>query len=251
MFWAQLLAQEAEAVYAWNRTPRALPAGVLPLGDADYQRLDIVFLCTSIASVGSVAETIASRLHPRTIVADTCSVKVEPLADLDRVIPAENPLLGTHPMFGPDSARNGADGLPMVFSPVRIAPDQLAMVQDFFRKYQLDQLVMTPEEHDREAAYTQGITHFIGRVLKDLDLKPSPIATLGYTRLLQVMEQTCNDPWSLFMDLQQRNPYTAAMRRDIRVSLDRTLQLLGDSDAGGDAAANAGPGADSGAASSD
>ena len=225
-FWAQLVAQQAEAVYAWNRTPRELPEGVQPLTPDLYSRLDIVFLCTSIASVGEVARDIAPLLHPHTIVADTCSVKVEPLAELERIIPPANPLLGTHPMFGPDSARDGAAGLPMVFSPVRISPDRLAEIQAFFAGYQLQQLVMTPDEHDREAAYTQGITHFIGRVLKDLDLQPSPIATLGYTRLLQVMEQTCNDPWSLFMDLQQRNPHTAGMRRRIQASLDRTLRLL-------------------------
>ena len=32
---------------------------------------------------------------------------------------------------------------------------------------------MTTHEHDREAAYTQGITHFIGRTLNELNLHPS------------------------------------------------------------------------------
>ncbi|MCK7521362.1 MAG: hypothetical protein MZV64_28610 [Ignavibacteriales bacterium] len=33
--------------------------------------------------------------------------------------------------------------------------------------------VMTPGEHDQEAALTQGITHYIGRVLKDFGVRPS------------------------------------------------------------------------------
>ncbi|MFW5801916.1 MAG: prephenate dehydrogenase/arogenate dehydrogenase family protein [Spirochaeta sp.] len=225
-FWAELLLQQADAVYAWNRTPRELPHGVQPLTDDIYERLDIVFLCTSIASVRDIARYIAPRLHPHTIVADTCSVKMQPVADLIAELPRENPILGTHPMFGPDSAGNGVEGLPLVLSPVRLEPEAMTAVQNFFMEYRMNILHMSPEEHDREAAYTQGITHFIGRVLKDLELRPSPIATLGYTRLLQVMEQTCNDPWSLFMDLQQRNPYTADMRSKIKQSLDKFLFLL-------------------------
>ena len=57
---------------------------------------------------------------------------------------------------------------------------------------------MTPDQHDEEAAFTQGITHFIGRVLKQLELKDSSIATLGYVKLQEIVEQTCNDPHAAF-----------------------------------------------------
>lgn len=85
---------------------------------------------------------------------------------------------------------------------------------------------MSAEEHDREAAFTQGITHFIGRVLKDMNLKPSPIATMGYRKLLEIVEQTCNDPWQLFLDLQQYNPYTKEMRNQLQTSFQRILSSL-------------------------
>ena len=38
---------------------------------------------------------------------------------------------------------------------------------------------MTPEEHDQLAAKTQGITHFVGRVLKDAGVGVTEIDTLG------------------------------------------------------------------------
>jgi prephenate dehydrogenase len=85
---------------------------------------------------------------------------------------------------------------------------------------------MSPQEHDRKAAYTQGITHYVGRVLADLDLEPSPISTLGYHKLLEIREQTCNDPWQLFLDLQRFNPYTKEMRERLHRSLDRMLKQL-------------------------
>lgn len=227
-FWAEMLKEKAEIVYAWNRTPGKIPPGVLELRPENYRDLDCVFLCTSINSVEEVAGSIAKYLYPGTIVADTCSVKVEPLRALENCIPKENPVLGTHPMFGPDSARDGVAGLPMVLTAQRISDELFRNVYSFFENYDMQLYEMTAEEHDREAAYTQGITHFIGRVLADMKLKPSPIATLGYKRLLQVMEQTCNDPWSLFVDLQQRNPYTSDMRRSMQESLSTMLKLLGD-----------------------
>jgi prephenate dehydrogenase len=61
------------------------------------------------------------------------------------------------------------------------------------------------------AASSQGITHFIGRVLSEAGVVSTPINTLGFNDLLAVIEQTCNDSWDLFRDLQKYNPYTNEM----------------------------------------
>ena len=37
------------------------------------------------------------------------------------------------------------------------------------------------------------------------------INTFGFNELLGVIEQTCNDSWDLFKDLQRFNPYTNTM----------------------------------------
>ena len=70
---------------------------------------------------------------------------------------------------------------------------------------------MTPEDHDRDAAMSQGITHFIGRALSQSGVSSTSINTLGFNELLGVVEQTCNDSWDLFKDLQNYNPYTVKM----------------------------------------
>ena len=85
---------------------------------------------------------------------------------------------------------------------------------------------MSPDEHDRRAAYTQGVTHLVGRILADLGLESSPIATLGYRRLLEIVEQTCHDSWQLFLDLQRYNPYTAEMRHKLRGSIEGVMRRL-------------------------
>jgi len=85
---------------------------------------------------------------------------------------------------------------------------------------------MDPGEHDREAALTQGLTHYLGRVLAQLELRPSRIASLGYQKLLEIIEQTCNDSWQLFFDLQQYNPYTRDMRNRLAASLSEVKNRL-------------------------
>ena len=83
--------------------------------------------------------------------------------------------------------------------------------KQYFESKAIKVVEMTPEEHDRLAAKTQGITHFIGRVLKDAGIGVTQIDTLGFKELLAVIDQTCYDSWDLFTDLQNYNPYTTSM----------------------------------------
>ena len=57
------------------------------------------------------------------------------------------------------------------------------------------------------------------RLLAELKLQPTLIDTHGYEKLLEVMGQTCNDSWQLFLDLQNYNPYAPKMRKDLDDSI--------------------------------
>mgnify|MGYP003833104847 CR=1 FL=1 len=226
VLWARLLAR-AFPVVAHNRTPRPFPDPSIPMVSLEeLAASDVVFICTAISSIEPVLEGLAPHLAPGTLVADTCSVKIYPVRCMERILPPEVRILGTHPMFGPDSARDGFDGLPLILCPVRISGDDTRFWRELFSGFGLRVFTMTPDEHDREAAFTQGIAHFVGRVLKDLDLRPSAIATMGYRKLLEIMEQTCNDPWRLFLDLQNYNPHTLEMRDLLQRSFRRILAKL-------------------------
>lgn len=225
-FWARLLAGRFE-VRGCNRTPgRPVPDGVIAATEDETLSSDVVFLCVAISAMEEVLERIRGRLKPGALVLDTCSVKVHPVRLMKKLLPDSVSIIGTHPMFGPDSGKDGVAGLPLIMSPARNTAEQFELWRGIFLSFGLKVVTLSPEDHDREAAYTQGITHFIGRVLKDLELDGSEIATTGYRRLLEVMEQTCNDPWQLFIDLQRYNPYTRRMRQDLRLSLERMLERL-------------------------
>ncbi len=224
--WARFLAEHFPVI-AYNRSPgRTVPPGVRAGSLEEAAASPVVFLCVAISAVKAVAGQIAPLLAKETLVADTCSVKVYPLSVLESELPGHVRILGTHPMFGPDSVKGGMKGLPMILCPRRISQEGLDYWDRFFTEAGLSTLIMSADQHDREAAFTQGVTHFIGRVLSDLRLQPSSIATLGYRKLLEVMEQTCNDPWQLFVDLQRYNPHTGEMRAKLQHSLSKLLDEL-------------------------
>jgi len=225
-FWARALSHHFE-VAGYSRNPeRETPPGVARVSEDDLLRRPVLFLCPAISAMEEVLQRIGPKVREDALVIDTCSVKVHPAAMMQRHLGPGVEILATHPMFGPDSAVSGFSGLPMVLCPVRIGRERMALWEGFFRSLGLDVIVMSPEDHDVEAAYTQGVTHYVGRVLADLKLKPSRLATLGYRKLIEIMEQTCNDPWQLFLDLQRLNPYTGEMRDRLHRSLDRILDAL-------------------------
>ncbi|WP_319562315.1 prephenate dehydrogenase/arogenate dehydrogenase family protein [Marispirochaeta sp.] len=225
-FWAARLADYTDVV-AFSRSPKSdIDPRIGLVSEDELADCDAVVLCVAISAMEDVVSRIADRIKPGTLVMDTCSVKVYPVSVMQSSLPETVQILGTHPMFGPDSGRNGIDGLPLVYSPVRISFAADSFYRDLFRKMGLHLVEMTPDDHDKTAAYTQGITHFLGRVLQDLHLEPSPIATLGYSKLLEIIEQTCNDPEQLFLDLQRYNPHTHEMRESLKYSLDRFMTKL-------------------------
>ena len=233
-FWAGLLAKSFD-VYGYSRNPdRITPEGVRRIEYEELFSCDVLFLCNAISSMETVLSAMKDYLKPGTLVVDTCSVKVYPVNLMRSLLPEQVGILGTHPMFGPDSGKDGVKGLPIVLCQERISDEQYIFWKDCFREMGLVLQEMTPEEHDREAAYTQGITHFVGRTLNELNLHESSIGTAGYTRLLDIIRQTCNDPWQLFLDLQKYNPYTSQMRRDLHRGLEKMLQTFDNIESLGD-----------------
>jgi len=225
-FWAGILAKKF-TVYGYNRTlKKDLPSGVTPVTEEDILSCDTIIFCTAISSFEEILTRVGREIKPGSLVMDTCSVKCYPLSVMERFLPETVSIIATHPMFGPDSAAAGVSGLPIVFWPHRAEKQEVSLWEEYFLSLELKVLKKDPKEHDQEAAYTQGITHFLGRVLKDLNLQPSTMATLGYGKLMEIIQQTCNDPYQLFLDLQRYNPYTARMRKDLAASFEKILEAI-------------------------
>ena len=229
-FWAELLGQKFD-VYGYNRTLSVnKPKNVSIITENDILQCDVLFLCVSISSLESVLKNISNRIKPGCLVFDTCSVKVHPVQLMESILPDSVDIIASHPMFGPDSGKNGVKKLPIVFIPIRDRAGFANTWKKIFLEYEMNVIEITAEMHDKDAAFTQGVTHFIGRVLNELHLKESEISTTGYKSLLSIVEQTCNDPLQLFRDLQHYNPFTHGMRQELNDSLKKTMDMLAEAD---------------------
>ena len=94
----------------------------------------------------------------------------------------------------------------MMFDPVSVhVSSRCEAFLDSFRREGCRMLEMSCETHDAFAAGSQFLTHTTGRILAALNPTSTPINTAGYSKLLQVVEQTQKDSWELYQGLYKFN----------------------------------------------
>eukprot|EP01025_Chloroclados_australasicus_P020410 TRINITY_DN21511_c0_g1_i1.p2 TRINITY_DN21511_c0_g1~~TRINITY_DN21511_c0_g1_i1.p2 ORF type:complete len:196 (+),score=25.71 TRINITY_DN21511_c0_g1_i1:313-900(+) len=76
---------------------------------------------------------------------------------------------------------------------------------EIFRSEGCKMVEMSCEEHDRQAANTQFITHTVGRVLGEMGVESTSINTRGYESLLNLVQNTANDSFDLYYGLFMYN----------------------------------------------
>lgn len=194
---------------------------------ADIYKSDTIFYAVPIDAFETVINNHKKHFKDHHVLIDVLSVKLHPAYVLGKYLKgmATQAIL-THPMFGPDSSRGGFEGLPLIIDQFTSDQTQFTFWKNYFKSKKLNVLEMTPREHDRLAAKSQGLTHFIGRLMADFGLQPSSIDSMGTKKLLEVKEQTCNDTWTLFTNLQHYNPYTKAMRIKLGNTYDKLYNKL-------------------------
>lgn len=153
------------------------------------------------------------RFFDEHLLIDVLSVKIHPAKVFKKYLSGtKTRAILTHPMFGPDSSKAGFTGLTLIMNRFSARQKEYLKWKQYFSRKGLKIIEMSARKHDRLAAVSQGLTHFVGRLLYEVGFKKSVIDTLGAKKLYEVMRQTCNDTWKLFFDLQNFNPYTKRMR---------------------------------------
>ncbi|HUP24382.1 MAG TPA: prephenate dehydrogenase/arogenate dehydrogenase family protein [Thermoanaerobaculia bacterium] len=171
------------------------------------------------------AAALAARRFLRTgaRVYDVASVKVKPLRVLDEILPRDASLLGLHPMFGPQSGRDGIQGLKVVLcrppGPRRAAAPR-AVRRVLEAQLGLRVWELTPERHDHQMAHIQGLTHWFARALREIELPSPELATVAYQHMLAIEENLRYDSDALFLTIQRENPFGAAARAELRRRLE-------------------------------
>ncbi len=193
--------------------PAAQPDGVARLTDlATAAACPVVILAVPVEALPETLSAITPHLREDALVIDVGSVKVGPARLMADHLPIHVQAVGTHPLFGPQSAKDGVAGLRIAVCPVR--GDRPARRVAAFCRHALRLKVfrVTPEDHDREAAMVQGLTHLISRVLLSMEPLPTRMTTVSFERIMQAVEMVRYDSPAVFRAIERENPFSAEVR---------------------------------------
>lgn len=220
--------QKGFDVLAYDPEPQMEPDGIQFTSMKKVIQCDTVFICVPIRSLKDVIIRIKDQLNPKSTIIDVCSVKKYPQELMKEYLPKNIGYIATHPLFGPDSYQTNKN-LKMMAYPERDVYDIYHFWKQYFSGQGIEVIQIDPDTHDKLASNSQGITHFIGRSLKEFGAKRSTIDTEGFRNLLDLVNQTCNDTWELYEDLQTYNPYTKMMIKQINEAIQiQTTKLTKD-----------------------
>lgn len=250
----------------------------LPLSNKDaflQEDLDVIVVATSIMSFESTIQSLVPHLKEDLkrraakgdlvkgpLIVDVLSVKEHARQVMLDLLPPECDILCTHPMFGPDSGKNGWHGLNFVYEKTRI--DQMVLEQNnstdngeafvdtegrvhnihedndshvealdrmerFLSIWEEEGCRMVPlsaKDHDAYAANSQFITHLMGRILGSQGLATTPIDTKGFESVLKLVESTTADSFDLFYGLYKYNQNSLETIVKLRSAMDEVIEKL-------------------------
>jgi prephenate dehydrogenase len=190
----------------------------------DALKNETIFIAVPIRDFESLIHEIKNDIQGNKTVIDVCSVKVFPKNVMTQNLSAEIDIIATHPLFGPDSLKDS--GSVMTMESVRDSYGRFEFWKNYFDSQNITIEEISAEEHDMMAARSQGLTHFVGRVIDDFGTDQTRIDTEGYKALHKLVNQTCNDSWELFEDIQSYNPYTQKMVSKLSESFKKINEIL-------------------------
>ncbi|MGB3178443.1 MAG: prephenate dehydrogenase [Albidovulum sp.] len=187
---------------------------------------DVILIASPVSSFEQVVSEIAVACKPGALIVDVGSVKVVPSEIMRRLLPNHVDIVASHPLFGPQSATTGIEGLKIAICPIQ--GRRHARLAAFLRKaLGLTVIMTTPEDHDQEAAVVQGLTHLIAKVLLRMGPLPTRMTTKSFDLLSEAISMVQHDAPEVFEAIEKANPYAETVRRrffDLAASLSVELE---------------------------
>ncbi|MFW6054977.1 MAG: prephenate dehydrogenase/arogenate dehydrogenase family protein [Thermodesulfobacteriota bacterium] len=206
---------------------RPLPEASLLQANLDS---DLVLLAVPIKSMQEVLQKVRRHLPAKSILADICSVKIRPLQLM--LGSHSGPVVGLHPLFGPDADISRPLKVALVPGRERQAKNE---VRDLLGFMGLRPFETSAEEHDQAMALIQGL-NFVTTVSYLSAASESPglekFLTPSFERRLQAARKMLTEDGELFQDLFEVNPFSQDAVRSYRSYLNLAaageLDLLND-----------------------
>lgn len=220
------LAGHVREIVGLDPGPAETPPGVRRGALDDLGRCGVVVLAVPLGDFEPALRAVGPALAPGTLVVDVASVKTRPVELMLRHAPSSCRVIGTHPLFGPQTAAEvGLSGQTVALCPARAPRSVVRLLRRFLEhRLGLHAIEISADEHDRQMAMVQAVTHVIGRAATAMALPDLPLATLAYTRLLQLKRNTERDSKALYDTIQHGNAHASDARRRLLDALDRVVR---------------------------
>jgi prephenate dehydrogenase len=170
---------------------------------------DLIIPCVPIPMLESVIQKISPYLKEGQTIMHICSVQLYPEKILLKYVPDFVNLIGSHPMFGPQTLKACGDsfhGLNFIINPIRCSDDIFNEINKFLKGLHFNMVKMGATEHDIQAAKFHFISHLSANILTKLNLKKTSIDTKSYEFLFNFLDRIEPNPL-LLQSMLKYNPY--------------------------------------------
>ena len=203
-----------------DKSKIAKEIGVVFTSVEECAKKDIVILCVPISKFESVLNQIIPQLKRNATVLDVCSVKEKPCKFMNEYVSKSNCCIGAHPLFGPDTAKNGLKDKKIVLCPIS-STQKISKITNFLNQIGLDVIITDPQNHDIEMAKSLALIHFLGRGLNKINVQDVKLATPTHEMFVELVNIVKNDSEQLFKDMQAHNKFARKIRKTLIEELTR------------------------------
>lgn len=233
-FLAQTMTKQGHSLRATSRTDYSqlcADLGITFFSDvAAFLRAenDVILICTSILSLSQVLKSMPFHsLKKPALFVDVLSVKEHARDTLLQVLPEDSDVLCTHPMFGPESGKDGWRDLNFMYERVRVRDEKTC--SSFLKIFEIEgcrMLEMSCTKHDELAAKSQFITHTIGRILSEMDIESTPIDTKSFEALVHLRKNMECNSFDLFSGLYIHNRFAKQELKNLEFAFEKLKHKL-------------------------
>lgn len=186
-----------------------------------------IFLTIPIRRIEGFLKGHAVDFKPGTVLIDCASVKMIVINWFQQHLPEHIYFAASHPLFGPDSARNGLEDHTIALIPGRIPFRYYTMLVDLFaEKMHLRVLNISAEEHDRLMAYNLTLIHHLGRTFDDMQISQLALKMASLSKLNHIARVTMNDSEELFYDFHYFNSFAREVEEQFISSFNKISEKI-------------------------
>jgi prephenate dehydrogenase len=186
-----------------------------------------IFLTIPIRRIEGFIKEYAADIRPGSVLIDCASVKMIVIDWFQQHLPEQIYFAASHPLFGPDSARNGLTDHTIALIPGRVPFRHYSVLVDLFaEKMQLRVLNITAEEHDRLMAYNLTLIHHLGRTFHDMQISQLALKMASLSKLNHIARVTMNDSEELFYDFHYFNPFAKEVEEKFICSFNKISEKI-------------------------